>query len=293
MKRLLELLHRLKDERRRTRKRLPELEAADLVLVSHAKSGRTWLLALVSHVLHRTRGMPIDELWEADNFHRLDPSIPKIFSTHERNEPAAIRRRLPTIVREKRLLLLVRDPRDVIVSWYHHHARRSTPRTRARLGLPTNMNGVDLASFATAPAYGLPSVVDFLERWVAIARAHPRALLVRYEDLRSRTVDELEKITDFLGLPAARADLEAAAAFASFDSLKEKERAGFFRTEKLQARDPSDPASFKVRRGKIGGYRDELPAETVARLDRLVAERLDPALGYALAPSGSRTAASM
>jgi hypothetical protein len=290
---LLDLWHRLKDEGRRTRKRLPELAAADLVLVSHAKSGRTWLLALVSHVLYRTRGVPIDELWEADNFHRLDPAIPKLFSTHERNEPASIRRRLPTIVRDKRLLLLVRDPRDVIVSWYHHHARRSTPRTRARLGLPTDMTGVDLASFATAPAYGLPSVVDFLERWVAIARAHPRAHLVRYEDLRARTVDELGAIMEFLGLPAARADLEAAAAFASFESLKEKERTGFFRTEKLQARDPFDPASFKVRRGKIGGYRDELPAEIVARLDRLVAERLDPALGYALAPTESRTAASM
>jgi hypothetical protein len=290
---LLELWRRYKDERRRTRKRLPELEAADLVLVSHAKSGRTWLVALISHVLHLTRGVPADELWEGDNFHRLDPAIPKLFATHERNEPAPIRRRLPELVRDRRLLLLVRDPRDVIVSWYHHHARRSTPRTRARLGLPEDMGGVDLAAFATDPNFGLPSVVDFLERWVAIARAHPRSLLVRYEDLRARTSEELARIMEFLGLPAPPEVLERAVAFASFDSLKEKERSGFFRTEKLQARDPADPASFKVRRGKVGGYRDELPGEVVARLDRLVTERLDPSLGYALPPTGSRTAASM
>lgn len=293
MKRLFELWRRHKDERRRTRKRLPELEAADLVLVSHAKSGRTWLVALISHVLHLTRGVPVDELWDGDRFHRLDPAIPKLFTTHERNEPEAIRRRLPELVRDRRLLLLVRDPRDVIVSWYHHHARRSTPRTRARLGLPLEMDRIDLATFATSPSFGLPSVVAFLERWVAIARAHPRSLLVRYEDLRARPAAELGRILAFLGLEAPPDVLEKSVAFASFDSLKEKERTGFFRTEKLQARDPGDPASFKVRRGKVGGYRDELPAEIVARLDRLVAERLDPALGYSVQPDGSRTAASM
>lgn len=293
MRRLVDLWRRLADERRRTRKRLPLLEAADLVLVSHAKSGRTWLVALLSHLLHRTHGVPVDELWEGDGFHRLDPSIPVLFSTHERNEPRAVRRRLPDLVRRKRLLLLVRDPRDTIVSWYHHHARRSTPRTRARLGLPVDMSRVDLADFVTHPGYGLPSVVDFLARWTALARAHPDACLLRYEDLRTRTVAELDRVVRFLGLSAGREDLEAAVAFASFESLREKERSGFFRTEKLQARDPSDPASFKVRRGKVGGYRDELPAELVARLDRLVEERLDPALGYGGAPAGSRIAASM
>lgn len=292
MRWLLERYRRLKDERRRTRKRLPELLAADVVLASHAKSGRTWLVALVSHVLHRTRGVPADELWDGANFHRLDPAIPTVFSTHERNEPEAIRRRLPGLVRGKRLLLLVRDPRDVAVSWYHHHARRSTARTRERIGLPADMSRVDLAGFVSAEGYGLPSVLDFLERWTALARAHPRALVVRYEDLRARTADELARVMDFLGLPAPPEALDAAVAFASFEALKEKERAGFFRTEKLQARDPSDPASFKVRRGKVGGYRDELPAETVARLDRMVAERLDPGLGYGPG-ARSETAASM
>ncbi len=282
---------RLEDERRRARKRLPELAAADLVLVSHAKSGRTWLLALLSHVLHHTHGVPADLLWQDDNFHRLDPRIPVLFVTHERNEPRAIRRRLPELVRDKRLVLLVRDPRDVIVSWYHHHARRSTPRTRARLGLPLDMSRVDAASFATSPAFGLPSVIDFLERWTAIVRAHPRALLVRYEDLRARTAAELARILAFLELPAPPEAIAAAVEFAAFEALKEKERTGFFRTEKLQARDPGDAGSFKVRRGKVGGYRDELPAEITALLDRMVAERLDPILGYGAPPSA--TAASM
>ncbi|MCX7629669.1 MAG: sulfotransferase domain-containing protein [Geminicoccaceae bacterium] len=286
------LLRRIKDEHRRTKKRLPELRAADVVLVSHAKSGRTWLVALISHVLHLTRGVPIDELWEGDNFQKFDPSIPRLYLTHDHNEPWWLRLRLPRLVRDKRLIVLVRDPRDVAVSWYYHNLGRSHARVRWRMGLPEDMSRVDMASFVTHPAYGVPGVVALLERWARIARAHPRALLLRYEDLRARTAEELARVLAFLGLEAPREAIEAAVAFASFDSLREKERTGFYRTEKLQARDPADPRSYKVRRGKVGGYRDELPAEVVARLDRLVAERLDPALGYA-ARAGSRTAASM
>lgn len=296
---LAALWWRWRDERRRTRKRLPQLMAADVVFASHAKSGRTWLRAMISHALHRTRGVPVEELIDFDNFHRLDPGIPRVYFTSDYNEPAAIRRRLERFAREKRLLLMVRDPRDVVVSYWHHHRKRSSPRVRARLGMPADLSSTGLAEFVRAERYGLPSVIDFLDRWAAIAFAHPRAHLVRYEDLRARPVEELARVVEFLGVPAPQADLEAAVAFTSFEALREKERSGFYRSERLQARDPGDPESFKVRRGKVGGYRDELPPETVAWLDRTVAERLDPRLGYATPPppsppsEESRTAASM
>lgn len=291
---LAELWWRWRDERRRTRKRLPQLEAADVVFASHAKSGRTWLRAMISNVLHRTRGVPVEELLDFDNFHRLDSAIPRVFFTSDYNEPTAIRRRLLALARERRLLLMVRDPRDIVVSYWHHHRKRSTARVRSRLGMPADLSAIGLADFVRAERYGLPSVIDFLDRWAAVAFAHPRAHLVRYEDLRARPAGELGRVMDFLGLPAPEADLEAAVAFTAFEALRDKERSGFYRSERLQARDPDDPESFKVRRGKVGGYRDELPEATVAWLDRTVAERLDPRLGYG-APSaeGSRRAASM
>ena len=131
MRRLLERLGRWRQMRRWRAKRAHMFASADLLVVSHTKSGRTWLRVMLSHVWHRTHGVPADELWAGANFHRIDPAIPILFLTHERNEPRAIRARLPELVQHKRLLLLIRDPRDVVVSWYHHHARRSTARARA------------------------------------------------------------------------------------------------------------------------------------------------------------------
>ena len=63
----------------------------------------------------------------------------------------------------------------------------------------------------------------------------------------------------------------------------------------LKRRDASDPNSFKVRRGKVGGYRDYFPDEQVAELEALMAEKLSPSLGYQpgeQAPDGVRDTGS-
>ena len=48
----------------------------------------------------------------------------------------------------------------------------------------------------------------------------------------------------------------------------------------LTLRNPKDPESFKVRRAKVGGYRDYFSAEQADELEELVRKNLSPALGY-------------
>ena len=75
-------------------------------------------------------------------------------------------------------------------------------------------------------------------------------------------------------------EIEEAVRFGSFDNLRQLESQGFFRQGGLKRRDAGDPESFKVRRAKVGGYRDYFTDEQVAELEALVAERLSPSLGY-------------
>ena len=75
-------------------------------------------------------------------------------------------------------------------------------------------------------------------------------------------------------------ELEEAVAFGAFDNLKKLERQGFFRQGGLTLRNPKDPESFKVRRAKVGGYKDYFTAAQVAELEELVRKRLSPTLGY-------------
>lgn len=59
-----------------------------------------------------------------------------------------------------------------------------------------------------------------------------------------------------------------------------KEEANFFANTRLAPRDAENPFSFKVRRGKVGGFRDYFEDEQIACLTRIVREELRPSFGY-------------
>jgi hypothetical protein len=276
--------------RRRARKWLRMLRQADLVVLSLGKSGRTWLRAMISDLYHQRYGIPENRLIRFDGFHQHDPAIPKILFTHDLpRDPWNRRRRWrqhgpagEEPFRGKRVLLLVRDPRDVLVSLYFHDAKRSPPETRARLRLPENMvRDLPLAVFMLGSRGGrLARYVDVLNAWAARVRTLPGSGVVRYEDLQADPERELQQIADeFLGGGFTAEQVERAVAFASLESLREKERRGFFASKRLRPGDPDDPDSYKVRRGQVGGWRGHLTPEQAARAEAIVA-RLDPVFGY-------------
>jgi alcohol sulfotransferase len=287
--RVLEALRDWRRMRRRARKRLARLAEADVVFMSPGKAGRTWVRVMLSHVYHQRRGTPLDELIGADNFHRLDPAIPIIYFTHDINEPPAVRRALNADDLEPRKLVhLVRDPRDVAVSRFHHFAFRHDEAQRRRRAIPDDLATTSLFDFVTDERLGLPVVIASLNRWAEIRARMSRVLLLRYEDLHADPVREMRRLVDFLGEPASDAELRAAVEFARFESLRKREAEGFFKQEILRPGASGDPRSFKVRRGKAGGYREDFTAEQLAVLDRLVDERLVDGYGY---KTGERTPA--
>ena len=48
----------------------------------------------------------------------------------------------------------------------------------------------------------------------------------------------------------------------------------------MQAKNVNDPNTFKVRKAKVGGYRDYFDDEQVAELNALVDANLLPVFGY-------------
>jgi hypothetical protein len=48
----------------------------------------------------------------------------------------------------------------------------------------------------------------------------------------------------------------------------------------MRLKDRNDPSTYKVRRGKVGGYRDYFTPEQAEELEQFVYTRLSPAFGY-------------
>jgi sulfotransferase family protein len=155
---------------------------------------------------------------------------------------------------------------------------------------PEHGADVTIADFLMRPSSGLPKIVDFMNRWASEAPRIRALLLVRYEDLRADPVGELQRIVGFLGGPADEAAIRAAVAFASVENMRsmEERRAFWLSGRRMATRDPSNPDAYKVRRAKVGGYRDYFDDEQVARIDALVGSRLSPFFGYGAAREGAR-----
>ena len=75
--------------------------------------------------------------------------------------------------------------------------------------------------------------------------------------------------------------IQKATSFASFENLARKESENFFEDDRLQPKSADNPETYKVRRGKIGGYRDYFDEEQLRTLDGLVRDTLVPEYGYA------------
>jgi hypothetical protein len=107
-------------------------------------------------------------------------------------------------------------------------------------------------------------------------------LVVRYEDLRRDTAGQLKRVLEFMGQAPSEADLKDCVAFASVENMRKLEEKSVFwlAGSRMKPGDKKNPESFKVRRAKVGGYRDYFDEAQLAQLDATVEQRLLPGFGY-------------
>ena len=106
--------------------------------------------------------------------------------------------------------------------------------------------------------------------------------MVRYEDLRIRPEQEMHRILDFLGMAPTNDEVSEAVRFAAYQNMKKMEQEKHFKGSgaRVKAGDESNPQSYKVRRAKVGGYRDYFDKTEVQEIDRLMIDRLNPVFSY-------------
>jgi hypothetical protein len=237
--------------------RVPYAESVDedVFLVGHPKSGTTWFQNLIAGVIYGldpeyapytlVRDLVPGHLQKYYKRH----GTPTFFKSHHLPRP-----------RYKRVIYLVRDGRDVMVSYFHH--------LRAETGKEIDFLKVVQGEGVTWPY----KWHEHVEAWLANPY-QAQMLVIKYEDLMQDAVEELRRFCGFVGVTREDAVLAQVAQNASFEKLRQKE----MRDGLASPYWPKD--QFFMRRGQVGSYKDEMPADVLDMFLREAGETLRK-LGY-------------
>ena len=190
-----------------------ETYADDTFIVSYPKSGNTWTRFLVASLIHCDQPMTFlkaDELIPA-----IDSHSRRFFRTLPR--PRIIKSHFPFHQTYKRVIYIVRDPKDVAVSQYHFQIKRNILEE----GHPLDEWIPRFIAGGTCP-YG--SWGENVGSWLAARQKNPEFLLLRYEDMIRQTDAELVKIAEFLGIDPTPQRIQWAISQSTADRMRKLEQ---------------------------------------------------------------------
>ncbi len=272
------------ERRLRGKEEYRKLRQADWILISWGKSGRTWLRVMLSRFYQIKHGLSQQILLEFDNLNRRNPAIPKVLFSHN-NYLRDYLQDWKTLdhFKGKKVVLLVRDPRDVAVSQFFQWKYRMRPHKKRLNEYPPHGAEISLFEFITDTKVGIPRIVDFFNGWAEfLADPANELLVIRYEDMRKDPQAVLKQLLAFVGTPGKVEEIQEAVEFADYENMKRLETKKVFWASGARVRpgDKNNPDSFKVRRAKVGGYRDYFDDRQLSIIDRFVEDNLDPVFGY-------------
>ena len=214
----------------------------DIFIAGYPKSGNTWLQNLITGIYFGVNpdlapDTLIQELVPDIHFKNYYRRLktPMFFKTHYLPRPEY-----------KRVIYLVRDGRDVMVSYYHHQ-------------MAIRNGGVDFMALVR-DGEGL-----FPGKWHEHVRAwnsNPygaEKIVIKYEDLKKDALTELIRFCDFAHIDRDQTFLQRVIDQTEFTKMQAKEREGRITSaNKIWTQD-----RHFFRRGVVESYRDEMSADVL------------------------------
>src|SRR5436190_8259664 len=265
--------------RRNFSSRARELSGGEAIILSVPKSGRTWLRAFLCAYFCKRFGLEFT--LRPDRYD--EQRIPRVIFSHDvfehrtkgdrwdrlRGKYLVPRREL----NRAKIILLARDPRDCFVSLYLQLTRRDP-------NAPIELRQKTASEMLRDRRFGIHAIINAMNDWINEFSGRDNFSLVRYEAMRASPAKHFRDLFTVLGESSAEANIfQGALEFSRFENMQKLEAAGAFDSNILHPGDVRDPESFKVRRGKVGGYREYLSIQDQEYAANELA-KLDPRFGY-------------
>jgi hypothetical protein len=245
----------------------------DRFLLSYPRSGNTWTRFLIANLLFSDQEI---------SFLNIDYLIPDVININRRKlakvpRPRLIKSHEYFDPRYKKVIYIVRDPRDVVVSYYYFHLKQGFIED----DYPMEKFVSRFVSGDVDPIFA--SWGEHVASWFATRLNGREFLLLRYEDMKANPALELAKIADFLQISYDAEKLTRAVELSSVERMRELEKRDEHRW--IGTRSRRKDVRF-VRTATTGGWRSLLSEEDVAKIEKAWAPVMKN-IGYQL--SGTLT----
>ena len=241
----------------------------DTFVVSYPRSGNTWTRFLIANLMFPGENVTFN------NIERLIPD------TSSQSNRALKRTPRPRIIkthqyfdhRYGRMIYIVRDPRDVALSYYDFHRkyRQISDNYPLEAWVEDFVSGKLIS--ADWGSWG-----ENVASWLYTRGQNPGFLLLRYEDMIEQTPRELARIARHLRIEATSEQLSAVIERSSAQRMRELEK--LEENQWVATKKHRKDIPF-VRAAGAGGWRSKLPAPCIAKIESTWGN-LMTTLGYEL-----------
>lgn len=272
-------------------RRLNNHRTTDAYVIGYPKCGNTWLQVMFGRYVQLLSGRDQDQppLFSSfdrwGRFIRWDPRVLRVQFTHgalEWTHQVSKDLTLQNLIlpyRNKRVVLLVRHIPDILVSMYWQHKTRLQPPYE-----------YGISEFIRDPILGVDKAIAFCQVWDQGREQVKNIMLLRYEDLILDPAGTFVKFLEFLNVPIDEGKVTRAIEYASFNNMRKLEESSLknhslvhpssglpiFGTGDVNLTDNA----FHVRKGQIGGYRDNLSQTDIIYLNERLRGKIANWYGY-------------
>lgn len=227
----------------------------DTFIVSYPRSGNTWTRFLIANLLHPKEAITFG------NIERIIPDCEAQSSRYLKSipRPRVIKSHEYFDHRYSKVIYIVRDPRDIVLSYYDFQRKYRQIE-----------DGYPMSQYVQDFILGRLSSADWgtwrenVASWLSTRQGHPDFLLVRYEDLISDGQREMAKVAVFLGIEPEPDLLATAIERSSADRMRELEK--LQGKEWISTRDKRPDIPF-IGVAKSGGWKQKLPHESSSAIE--------------------------
>ena len=241
----------------------------DTFVVSYPRSGNTWTRFLIANLVHPDKDVSFANIEKlipdtsSQSNHALKTTPrPRIIKTHEYFDH-----------RYPKTIYIVRDPRDVVLSYYDFQRKYM----KIDDAYPLEQYVDDFVN-GKLISIGWGTWGENVASWIYTRGKRNNFLLMRYEDMMKDTERELKRISEFLDIPADPKRLRHAVESSSADRMRALEKLEEDNWVATKNRRKDIPF---VRVAKYGGWHTALPAGCVQQIENAWGGLMTP-LGYEL-----------